>query len=101
MCGFDAEGKFTTDNWNCETLNEIRWSLPDDGVAYASFKSRMDDESVGVAWLGDKFGWLIMTWYKNRGRVGRAVIMCDDQEPHPLQREEAESYLASLRATKS
>lgn len=98
VCAFDDAGVFTTDNWNCETLNEIRWALPDEPGEWASFKSRMDDESVGVTWLADDLGWLIMTWYKGRGRVGRAVVMCDDSEPAPLRLEQAETHLASLRA---
>lgn len=71
ICGFDEEGNFIENNWNCATLNDLR-------VAAQDNTTHCDDYNVAVLCKYDvRFG--ILTWYKSRGRV-------DDFRDHYFKR---------------
>ncbi len=58
-CAF-ASGAFSSDNWNCATMNALR-----DLAEQAS--SRSDEERCGVVPLHDG-SFIVLGWYKSRGR---------------------------------
>lgn len=88
--------EFSPDNWQCATMNALR-DLAEAGEEYL-YSYRYNDSSCGVVPFDDReygFGhFLVMTWYKNRGRTSRAYILCDDDEPKNLTLEQAELILA-------
>ena len=63
QCGFNANGSFNQNNWNCATLNAMR-NLG--GIVEA----REGDYTVGIVSRCD-VGFGILKWYKRRGRVER------------------------------
>ena len=97
--------EFIADNWNCATMNELRRLITNRG-----YKHRDDNAAatIGVLHVGevervnienretvlDGGFYIVMTWYKERGRVGRAVAMSDDSEPRTLKLEEARTAFA-------
>lgn len=91
---------FQQDNWNCATLNALRdyaHALSEHGShGYQHFR---DDGGVGsfAVLIGsdayDIQGILVMTWYKERGRVGSAMVMCDDSRPYEPNLSEALRFL--------
>lgn len=107
-CAFNA-GEFNTDNWNCATMNRLREIAtgylfpPPSGSFFARDDS--DNASIGVLPLGcglDEDDWLqgylVMTWYKDRGRTGQAWIMNDDDPPMCLTLGMAEAILTIYNA---
>jgi len=101
-CAF-VGGVFTTDNWNCATMNRLRdmtGELEDKGRADTFyFRDDMDAGTIGVLRVvGMKYsGYIVMTWYKRRGRVGQAVFMSDDDEPIKLTLDIAEDAIGTYR----
>lgn len=83
-CAFDENGVFNSDNWNCATMNKLR------DIADSMDTDFRDDNSCGSIgyvpmdndYAPDNFdtfgGYIVMSWYKNRGRTGNAVFMTDD-----------------------
>lgn len=63
VCGFDHSGKFNPENWNCSTLNQLRSIAWDNGLVSSS----EDDNNVAIFNYNGYF--LILGWYKNRGRT--------------------------------
>ena len=74
-CAFDKRGNFTSKNWACETMGKLRELANKYG-----YVERYNDSSIGVLPLVDdvEYGFLVMTWYKDRGKTGSALIMEDD-----------------------
>ena len=82
-CAF-PRGKFVDRNWNCCTMDGLRdncdYEDRDDGSAAC----------VGVIRIPESHnrhiqqGYIVMTWYKDRGTTGRAYVMYCDYEPKPL-----------------
>lgn len=64
-----------------------------------TFRDDMAAASIGYVPLetDDYSGYVVMTWYKDRGRTGNALIVWDDEEPRPLTEEDA---LAALDYSK-
>lgn len=91
-CAFDKHGNFTADNWNCATMNALREAARIIGTAYHD-----DDAAASIGTVpfesDDYSGYIVMTWYKNRGRTGNALIMWDDHEPRTLTEADAEAAL--------
>ncbi len=86
VCGF-PDGQFSTENWNCETLNAIRrtvWSSPLSQVTCS------DEQYCAVLPLQGRF--FILSWYKNRGRTEGAWYL-KESTMLPLSLEQAEEYL--------
>jgi hypothetical protein len=73
VCGFDEQGNFLSRNWNCATLNALRERCK---------ISWCDDYSIGVTSKPD-CGFLILKWYKSRGRTDSLVN--DEFEPATLK----------------
>ena len=84
-CGFLANGTFTAANWNCATLNALR------AVAERVYGV---DESIGVVRCPDLFGgFVVLTWYKDRGATSNAVWMGDSPITLPLTLDIADAAL--------
>lgn len=91
-CSFE-NGVFSNEGWMCATANALRDLLPEPGQHdYSSFRTRCDDDSLGVLWVPE-FGFIVMTWYKDRGRTGQIYYMMDEGTPRPLKLSEAESAI--------
>jgi hypothetical protein len=98
-CAFEAE-EFSRDNWQCGTMNALR----DAGEAF----SLRDDEQNGsicvvpIPWNDNQLaqGYIVLGYYKNRGRTGSAVIVEEDEEPRRLTHSVAALVAAEfLKAT--
>jgi len=89
-CAFESN-KFDNDNWNCATMNKLRSIASVDYGNRTTFWSRDDiiSASIGVVKILDdtlpQVGWIVMTWYKSRGKTGQAIVVKDDYEPETLQ----------------
>lgn len=87
-CAFES-GVFSSDNWQCATMNALRQKCIHD--------ARIDDESIGYIHIPDSVDvhgfYLVLTWYKSRGQTGNALIMGDDYPAIPLTLEVAEQIL--------
>lgn len=93
-CAF-VDGVFNSDNWNCATMEELR------KIAEEIETTQRDDNSAGsIGYLpvdnefaSDDFntfgGYVVMMWYKNRGKTGNAVFMTDGST-EPLSIKHAE-----------
>lgn len=102
-CAF-RDGKFDLENWNCQTMNALR------DVAELSYTTRRDDESIGVIHIPlqtvdvdplVQYGYLVLTWYKRRGRTGGAIIVADTHPPEPLTLTTAEWLLGRPQPCKN
>jgi hypothetical protein len=87
---------FDENNWNCATMNALR-----DIAEKHGYKQRDDDCCIGVVLIpraaeGAQSGHIVMTWYKERGKTSRAIVMYDDSI-QPLLRETAESVVWAYR----
>lgn len=82
QCAF-PRGVFRSENWNCATMNVLRVLARVYGLHY---RDDLGPASIGaVPFESEEYqGYVVMTWYKNRGRTGMAVLMCDDREPEML-----------------
>lgn len=90
-CAFALDGKFSSDNWNCATMNELReLALPT--------QIWSNNESCGVVPFED--GFIVMTWYKRRGQTGNAIVMLNDNSVKPLDEETALEAITSVRQCK-
>lgn len=73
-CAFE-NGVFSPDNWNCATMSKLR-------AISEKLDLTMIHNDVGfgvVPFDGENFhGYIVMTWYKNRGKVSNAQLMNDD-----------------------
>lgn len=90
-CAFDAEGKFTPDNWNCATLNAMI------GDAETTTVTGSDEQfEYTPGWEdGETHGWVITTRYKRRGCTSSAIYVGDFFPPEPLTLERAESIITA------
>lgn len=89
-CAF-LSGTFDSDNWNCMTANALRDIVEADD----SWRVHSDDEHLGVIpWDGGRF--VVLTWYKSRGRTGQIVVMSDNEPIRPLLLSEANEILGQL-----
>ena len=86
-CAFE-NGVFNPDNWDCATMNALRERAEELGT---DFRDDMAAASIGYVPFEseDGAGYVVMTWYKDRGRTGQAIVMWDDEEPRPLTEEDA------------
>lgn len=95
-CAFDENGTFKKDNWNCATMNELRYIAEKNNTSF-----RYWDESIGHVVIMDEYGepedFIVMTWYKNRGKTSNAVVMFDDSEVRPLTLQDATQAINGYR----
>lgn len=95
-CAFPTRKSFVTDNWNCQTMVELRrllgrashlsTSMPAD----RSYEFVQDDARLLVARIPDtsddpalQSGFLVLSWYKERGRTSQAMVF-DGDSGRPL-----------------
>lgn len=84
-CAFKSE-VFSNDNWNCETMIELRnYAENAEVVRYSS------DQNLATIPLGEG-RFMLIGWYKRRGRTEYGVIF-DESETGSLCRDEAEAFL--------
>lgn len=69
-CAFNA-GVFSSDNWNCATMAELR-DLAQPGALWN------EDQYAAVLRLGNCSGFIVLSWYKRRGRTEGAWFMTED-----------------------
>lgn len=90
-CAFTARGAFRPSNWSCSTMLALReacaWRERDD----------LSAGSIGVVSVPDTGaapqGYLVLTWYKQRGTTPGAVILDSDGKQHRLTLKRAECVL--------
>ena len=88
-CAFEF-GDFNGDNWQCATLNALR----DQSI----FRHRDDQENGSICIIplpvnDIQQGYIVLSFYKDRGSVGRAIVMNDEEEPKVLTLRVAEVCL--------
>lgn len=98
-CAFTNDGMFTSDNWNCRTMSVLR------GACYNNYTYRddMDAGSIGICHIPENdiiSGYVVLTYYKDRGKTGSATIVYDDETPKPLTLEMAEAIIDVMEAYK-
>ena len=76
-CAF-ARFRFSFDNWNCATMNKLREIAEQIGLKW---RADLTCGSFGaVPFEGEEYqGYIVMTWYKERGTVSNAILVCDDE----------------------
>lgn len=86
-CAFE-NGLFSRDNWNCATMNALRERAEQLGSV---FRDDLAAGSIGcVPFEGpDDSGYVVMTWYKDRGATGNAVVLRGDGGPRLLTEQDA------------
>lgn len=75
-CAF-THYRFSFINWNCATMNRLREIAGQLGLKW---RDDLAGGSFGaVPFEGEDYqGYIVMTWYKGRGAVSNAILMCDD-----------------------
>ena len=91
-CAFES-GVFSAENWQCETLNKLR--IIEEGQFESNVVYNDDHSAVLIAMDSEKDHglFLLLTWYKNRGKTDHALIV-GANGVHPLTLEAAEETLA-------
>jgi hypothetical protein len=86
-CAFN-DGLFQKDNLNCATMNKLRVIANSLGTTW---RDDLTSGSIGyVPFEGSgQSGNIVMTWNKDRGKTGNAVIVLDSNDPQPLTEENA------------
>jgi hypothetical protein len=88
-CGFTSDGSFRSQNWNCATLGELRQ------LAWRNNRAtRWDDVSICHVPLPEYGGFVVLSWYKNRGRTDGAFVICED-ECRPMTLADATTAIAT------
>lgn len=88
-CGF-PDGQFSTNNWNCATLNTLRHLAEEhraEGEDFGTYRYRHCDVSFAALPFTDSEGserFIALSWYKDRGRTGQAWVFQEDDPPQPL-----------------
>lgn len=92
-CGFTNDGAFDSGNWNCATLNLLR-SIAEEinQIQY------LEDTSLATIPIrdGKRFGWIVLSWYKSRGRTSSARFIFDKTDI-PLTLEIAQEALVQYK----
>ena len=87
-CAFEFSSFFEEENWNCQTMNELRDML--------DYKDRNGDVSIGIVRIPEQageYGHLVLLWYKERGNTSNAYILCEDEKIRPLTLDVAERII--------
>lgn len=95
-CGFNADGTFVTLNWNCATLNVLRQAA-EEGRNEPLWH---DDSNVVVLPApenedGSGGNFIILRWYKRRGRTDAALWWGPGVLPVPITLAQAERFLST------
>jgi hypothetical protein len=108
-CAFTG-GAFNEKNWNCATVNILRFiieaAFDDDHttkvIRHPAWKCRNDGGAgtIGVLLIPEEIdlpGYIVMTWYKNRGKTEQAWVINDSNPPRALTIQEAELVITFFR----
>ncbi len=89
-CGFPETNfrQFTSDNWSCATLNALRILARELGEPIY----REDQASILLP-ASTPGCFIVLSWYKRRGKTEGAWLFREDKRPIPLPLEEAERTL--------
>ena len=92
-CGFPNDSAFDIGNWNCATLNILRGIAEELGQIQC-----MEDTSIAIIPISDddRDGWIVLSWYKSRGRTSTARFIFDDTDI-PLTLEIAQAALIKYK----
>lgn len=79
-CAFPDGHRFNSENWNCATMNALR------EIGEEFFEHRDDSQNgsiciVPVPEHDEHAGYLVLTYYKNRGCTGMVTRVCEDYPP--------------------
>lgn len=94
-CAFDENGDFKIENWNCRTMTFLR----DYCLEQYTNRDDADGGSIGVFTIPENdlvSGYLVLTYYKNRGRTEGAYVMYSDDSPEPLTLEIADEIIEGV-----
>ncbi len=98
-CAF-PNGVFNTNNWGCFTMGELRdFFYTEEGEKHY-WRDDMKNASLGVIPIPeecDLSGYVVMSWYKDRGRTGQAWVFNDEEPPHPITLKETEAIIEALQ----
>ena len=101
-CGF-KNGVFTRNNWNCQTLIKLRqiaesiiWDEKPHPFAVGYHRDDFNSASIAIIQIPEpesddiQTGYIVLTWNKDRGKTGNAIVICDDYDIEPLTLKTAE-----------
>lgn len=108
QCAFpsgEPSAGFDADNWQCATMNALR-DIAEAG-GHGDFHYRCDSAAGSISVIRfehpeghptDPYGlppagYIVLSFYKNRGTTGQAIVMHDDHAPRPLTLYDAEGAL--------
>jgi hypothetical protein len=83
---------FSSDNWNCATMNALRRIVEDAGICN-------EDQYAVLLPVFECGEFLVLSWYKHRGATEGAFILYEDKVS-ALTIEEAEAILVQYRSGK-
>lgn len=99
-CAFDDAGIFKADNWNCATMNVLRTLADDCFYEHPPGKALYNsDQTLAVvpsAAPSETGAFIVMGWYKSRGRTEVALLI-DEEQHTPLTLRAAESFISDWR----
>lgn len=88
ICAFPDKTLFTSANWNCATMNELR--------TYAEpSRCFSDDQNAGLVGYNGEF--IVLYWYKNHGRT-EAAWGLTEEGTFPLALSYAEEVFDARRS---
>jgi len=92
QCAF-VTGEFDGENWQCATMDTLR-EINEEAVGYDGGSHGWNlDENACVLSAGEG-DFLLMSWYKRRGRTQWAQWLDGGTDPKPLTAEMAEQVIA-------
>ena len=88
-CAF-VTGEFSPDNFRCSTMKKLR------DMCYANPHAIIQSEEQSiVVFAGVDTRFVILEWYKDRGKTEKAYMSCENEEgTRPLSLEEANKIIA-------
>jgi len=97
ICAFRS-GIFNKNNWNCATMSLLRNIVENENHPLYVGYCRDDgiSDTIGIIRIPDppdetcQTGYIVLTYYKERGTVGNAIVVRDDKDPEPLRLKTAE-----------
>lgn len=86
ICGWEGP---IAHNWDCATIGKLR-SIADRN----QFAKYLEDTNIATIPVdyNDTTGWIVLSWYKSRGRTSTAMFIFDE-ECHELTLKEAEDCI--------
>lgn len=88
-CAFKT-GSFTPDNWNCATMHHLRVLADDESKSVQTWHN---DQTATLTPVGNCGEFLVLGWYKRRGRTEQAFILNDINFPMPLTLAQANAII--------